>query len=161
VKATGPDIIVWIGLTPELQVIRPLLRRALPRARVLGSDGVSFIGATADLAPFEGDRLVALTDVHADRPALRSVDARFRPLSGRALTDAAALTYDAVGVLAEAMRSGDQTRAGILRSLEAGAASGRRYEGITGSIIFDRNGDARPAYVLLEIEAGSTRVVAQ
>jgi branched-chain amino acid transport system substrate-binding protein len=159
IRAANPELLVWIGLTPELLVLRPQLRRVLPRLRVLGSDGVSFIGATTALAPFEGDWLVALSDVQAERPALRSVAERFQPLTGRALTDAGALTYDAVGVLAEAMRSGARTRTDIQRFLEEGGASGRAYDGITGPIVLDLNGDARPSYVLLEIGLDGSRVV--
>jgi branched-chain amino acid transport system substrate-binding protein len=161
VAAADPDLLIWIGLTPELRLLRDPLRRALPGLRVLGSDGVSFIGAGPDGAAFQGDWVVSLTDIHSAHPELRAVADRFKPLAGRSLTDAAALVYDAVGVLADAMRNGADTRDAIQRYLESGAASGRTYAGITGTIAFDENGDAQPSYVLLEIVPGGTRVAAR
>jgi branched-chain amino acid transport system substrate-binding protein len=158
-KTAKPDLLIWIGLSPQLQALRPHLRRELPKLKVLGSDGVSFIGTTPDLASFEGDWLVALTDVNANRPALRSVAERFRPITGRALTDAAALTYDAVGLIAAAMRAGARTRAAIQEQLARDATGGKTYEGITGPIVLDENGDARPSYVLLEVTSTGTRVL--
>jgi branched-chain amino acid transport system substrate-binding protein len=161
VRAAQPGLVVWIGLAPELRILRPRLRAALPDTRVLGSDGVSFIVASGDLAPFESDRVVALVDVTANRPDLRSLAGRYRPLAGGTLTDAAALTYDAVAILAAAMRSGAHSRDAIRSFLEDGAVEGRAYEGIAGTTVLDENGDARPAYVLLEIRAGTTSVVAR
>lgn len=154
----APDLLVWIGLAPELVQLRTLLRAALPRLRVFGSDGVNSIGwAAPDLAPFAGDWVVMHSDLSADQPALRSVVTRFLPRNGRPLTDGAALTYDAVGVLAAAMRTGARDRAAIEQVLVAWAATGHVYQGITGAIAFDEHGDARPSYVLMEVTAHGTR----
>jgi branched-chain amino acid transport system substrate-binding protein len=160
-KNATPDLLVWVGLPPELQRLRAPLRVALPALRVFGSDGVSFIGASADVTPFAGDWVVSYTDITASRPQLRSVAARFLPLSGRALTDGAALTYDAVGILAEVMRTGARTREAIQRVLAGWSASSHVYQGITGPIVFDEHGDARPSYVLLEITRDGMRLVKQ
>lgn len=154
-----PDLVVWIGLVPELRVFRPLMRRASAGVPVLGSDGVSFLAASADVAEFVGDMLVAYSDVYADRPRLRNLARRFRPYGGEHLTDAAALTYDAIGVFAEAMRAGARTRNEIQTYLREGARVGRSYDGVTGTIVFDERGDARPSYVLMQVHADGTRVV--
>jgi branched-chain amino acid transport system substrate-binding protein len=159
VKHARPDLLIWVGLIDELQVLRPRLRAELPALRVFGSDGVSFIGAFADLAPFEGDWVVSYTDVNADRQPLRRVAARFEPMSGRALTDGAALMYDAVGIVADAMRAGARDREAIRNHLETYARGKRTYAGVTGDIAFDANGDARPAYVLLEITRRGARSI--
>ena len=154
----APDLLVWIGGPEELEQLRTPLRSAMPRLRVFGSDAASGIGADpATLTPFVGDWVVAYTDVTADRPALRSVAARFLPQSGRTLTHGAALTYDAVGILAEAMRSGARDREAIQRFLTGWSASAHVFEGITGPITFDEHGDARPSYVLMEVTAGGMR----
>jgi branched-chain amino acid transport system substrate-binding protein len=153
------DLLIWIGLSSELQQLRPVLRSRLPRVRVLASDGASFIGAAADLAPYADDWLVAYADMSAPSPALQGVAARFAPLSGRGLTDAAALTYDAVGIVAEALRSGALTRQRIQRALTARATDGTVYSGITGNISFDENGDANPSYVMLRVGPAGARAV--
>jgi branched-chain amino acid transport system substrate-binding protein len=152
-----PDLLVWVGLPPELSLLRPRLRQLLPRMRVLGSDGVSFIGSFGDLRPFEGDWVVSFADMTVDRPDVKSLVARFRPLSGREFTGGAALTFDAAGLVAQAMRSGAVSREAIREYLETFAASGKAYEGITGPIVFDASGDALPSYALFEVTAGGLR----
>src|SRR5678815_246046 len=89
-----PDLLVWIGLPAELERLRAPLRAALPKLRVLGSDGISFLDPrTNDLRAFIGDVVVSYADVASARPGLRSVADRFKPMSGRAISDGAALTY--------------------------------------------------------------------
>jgi branched-chain amino acid transport system substrate-binding protein len=155
-----PTLLVWVGLPEELGLLRTPLRKALPHLRVFGSDGVSFVGALSGLQQFEGDLVVAYADVTADRPALRGVASRFESLTGRAFTDGAALTYDAVGIIAQGMRAGATDREGMRKYLESSISPGRAYQGITGAISFDTSGDALPSYVLFEIINGKpTRVV--
>lgn len=150
----APDLLVWIGLPTELERLRGPLRAAMPRLHVLGSDGVSFLDSSVtDLRAFSGDMVVSYADMSAAKPALQSVAARFRPLSGRTLTDGAALSYDAVGILADAMRTGAHTREAIQRVLAGWGKTGHVYQGITGAIAFDDNGDALPSYVLMEVTA--------
>ena len=154
-----PDLLVWLGLPDELILLRPKLRQALPRLRVLGSDAVAGVRTPADLNWLTGDWLVSFVDLTADRPDLRRVATRFQADNHQPLGDAAALTYDAVGILAEALRSGAVDREGIRRYLEQAAASGHVFRGITGAISFDANGDAQPAYTLLEITPEGLRPV--
>ena len=152
-------LVIWVGLSPELQQFRPVLRSRMPRARVLASDGASFIGTNADLVPFAEDWLVAYADMSAQVPALQSVAARFALVSGRPLTDAAALTYDAVGIIAADMRAGALSRSRIQRALVARATAGAVYTGISGDISFDQNGDANPSYVMLRVGPSGARPV--
>ncbi len=149
-----PTLLVWVGLPEELGLLRPLLRTALPHLRVFGSDGVSFLGALPEVRRFEGDWIVAYADVTANQPTLRRVASRFESLTGRPFTDGAALVYDAVGIVAEGLRAGATDRESLRNYLEASAASGKAFPGITGTISFDANGDALPAYVLFEVVDG-------
>jgi len=153
-----PDLLLWLGLPRELVLLRPKLRVALPHMRLFGSDATASV-VPVDLKWLYGDWLVSFADLTADRPVLRRVAARFLAESGEPLLDAAALTYDAVGILAEALRSGAVDREGIRKYLEASATSGRVFQGITGPISFDANGDARPSYLLLEITPTGLRPV--
>lgn len=154
-----PDLLLWLGLPRELVLLRPKLRVALPHMRLFGSDATAGVRLPVDLKWLDGDWLVSFADLTAQRPALQQVAARFRAQRGESLVDAAALTYDAVTILAEALRAGAVDREGIHRYLEASAASGRVFQGITGTISFDANGDARPSYVLLEITPTGMRPV--
>lgn len=154
-----PDLLLWLGLPRELVLLRPKLRVALPHMRLFGSDATAGVRLPADLKWLDGDWLVSFADLTANRPALQQVATRFRAQRGEPLVDAAALTYDAVGILAEALRSGAADREGIHKYLEASAASGHVFQGITGPISFDANGDARPSYLLLQITPTGMRPV--
>jgi branched-chain amino acid transport system substrate-binding protein len=158
-KNARPDLLLWIGRAEELVLLRSRLRQELPDARVLGSDA-ALEGNTFPVVPaFAGDLMVSYVDITAPRPDLRNVASRFEAATGQPLTDAAALTYDAVGVVVAAMRAGASDREGIRRYLGSLALPGRVYSGITGEISLDANGDARPSYVLFEITVGGLRLV--
>ena len=156
-ETAQPDLLLWLGRSQELVLLRSPLRLALPRVRVLGSDA-ALVGSSYSGRPdFAGDWMVSYVDSTAPRPELRSVAARFASVSGEALTDAAALTYDAIGVVAAALRAGASDREAIRHHLDSLSLPGRAYPGITGGISFDANGDARSSYVLFEITRGGMR----
>jgi branched-chain amino acid transport system substrate-binding protein len=159
IASANPDLLIWFGLPRELLLLRPKLRAALPHLRLFGSDATIGVQESSDLTSYNGDWLVSFTDLTADHPALRGVAARFLAQSGQPMSDGAALTYDAVGILAEALRSGASDREGIHKYLESAAASGHVFQGITGPISFDSNGDARPTYVMFEFTPGGLRRV--
>lgn len=150
-----PDLLIWIGLSDELTVLRPKLRSALPNLRVLGSDAMSGVeGAT-----FTGDRFVSFVDLTADRPDIRRFASLYRARTGQIMPAGAPLAYDAVGIIAQALRAGASNRESVQRYLESSAATERVFQGIAGTIVFDANGDARPQYVLLEITHNGRRRV--
>jgi branched-chain amino acid transport system substrate-binding protein len=141
-EAARPDLLVWLGRSEEIILLRRELRSKLPH-----------------LAEFRGDWLVSLVDLAAPDPALQSFAARYEAASGHQLTDSAALTFDAVGLVAAAIRDGATDREGIRRYLAGLAASERPFSGIVGPIQLDANGDARPAYVLMEVTGEGWRVI--
>ncbi len=157
-ESTLPDLLLWLGRSQELVLLRSPLRLALPSVRVLGSDAALVGSSFAGLPVFAGDWMVSYVDSTAPRPALQSVAQRFTSASGGPLTDAAALTYDAVGVVAAALRAGASDREGIRRYLDSLTLQGPAYPGITGGIQFDANGDALPSYTLVEITPGGMRL---
>jgi branched-chain amino acid transport system substrate-binding protein len=158
-EAARPDLLVWLGRSEEIILLRRELRSKLPHLRVLGSDSMSSEAGFAHLAEFRGDWLVSLVDLAAPDPALQSFAARYEAASGHQLTDSAALTFDAVGLVAAAIRDGATDREGIRRYLAGLAASERPFSGIVGPIQLDANGDARPAYVLMEVTGEGWRVI--
>jgi branched-chain amino acid transport system substrate-binding protein len=145
-----PELLVWIARPEELAILRSRLGAARSRLRILGSDALGSFRELGDSSSFDGVLLVSYVDLDANRASLRSVATRYRARTGFALGDAAALAYDAVAVAASALRRGASTRSDLRDSL----ASGRSYEGITGRISFDSNGDAQPSFHLFEIAHG-------
>jgi branched-chain amino acid transport system substrate-binding protein len=119
----------------------------IPQARRMGIDA-HFLG---------GDGLEALVDMGSDYDGIligqyfhaeTSEKARkfaddFQAMFGREASSTAATAFDAVMVLADAMRAGNTTRASIQRHLaRLGQPGGApAHEGVTGTIRFDKNGD--------------------
>lgn len=78
--------------------------------------------------------------------------ARYTRQSGRPPGDTAALTYDAVGLVAAvALRIGRTDPA----SLRDGLADGTAYQGIAGPVSFHGSGDPRRPVVFLTFSGGA------
>ena len=149
-----PTVLAWIGRAPEFAAVASELRAALPRLPVLGSDG--FGGALVELdttGRFEDVRYVRLVDVTRADTVLQRVRAEYRrgPLGD--LPDQAALTYDAVRLVAAAVREAGANRERVREWLAARGQGGPPFAGITGPIAFDQHGDRAPAYVLATTRA--------
>lgn len=75
---------------------------------------------------------------------------------GRTIGTATALAYDAVKLLADAIRRAESTRrADIRRSL----AQTRRFNAVTGQISFDKNGDPVKDIIIMQISDGQPHVL--
>jgi len=102
-----------------------------PQLIVLGGDAVNGYFVPSNFAPDSSD------------PVVPKFAAAYRTQTGRAADQFAALAYDAVGVLVQAMR--DVVRAGheLTRSnIRDALASLAPYDGVTGKLHFDENRNA-------------------
>jgi len=109
-------------------------------ARFLGGDGVEGL---VDMGPeFDGTRVGLLFHPDAS-PAARAFADRFRAAYGREPDSFAALGYDATHLLAKAASDAGPNRRAIRSYLAAVGRQGGRaaFEGVTGTIRFDGNGD--------------------
>ncbi len=153
-----PDLLVWIGRSEQLLQLLPELRRASAGIRILASDGID-VAYQNESGLLDGVRFVRLVDMTAPRAGLEDLRARFLPLTGFPLTPEAALTYDAVMLLASAARS-QGLRPEAIRDYLAGVGTRNpAHAGATGTIAFDADGNPRPAYTLVEVTASGPRVV--
>jgi branched-chain amino acid transport system substrate-binding protein len=88
----------------------------------------------------------------SDRKETRTFVARYKQLNDFGM--GAALAYDAVMVLAQAVKDAGTTDGPKV----ARALSGMKpYEGVTGSIKFDQNGDPEKSAVIMEVVDGKPR----
>ena len=157
IKAKNPDAIFVSGLYSEAGLIVKQAREAGIAAQFFGADGIdspdflTIAGASA-----EGTHLTTpFTFGAAGKEALQMAS-NFEALHGVAPDTWAALTYDAVGMIAEALEktydpeaSVADNRKAIRDHLASLDTPEEGYKGVTGLTYFDINGDTvnKPAYV--------------
>lgn len=157
IKAKNPDAIFISGLFTEASLIVKQGREAGITAQFFGADGVDspdFLTVAGSAA--EGTYLTTPFTFGAGGTAAKQMEANFKALHGVAPDTWAALTYDAVGMIKEALEKTYKTDASIednrkairehLASLDTPEEG---YEGVTGLTYFDMKGDTvnKPAYV--------------
>jgi branched-chain amino acid transport system substrate-binding protein len=128
------------------------------QAREMGID-IPFIGSDswgglepADCQELEGSFFSThyAPDI-ADQQAQAFIDA-YRQAYGRIPDDVAALTYDAFGLLFQAIQSQGQANPGSIRN---GLSSIERFVGVTGSMEYRGTGDPVKSAVVLQIKGGN------
>jgi len=151
-KSTPADVIFLSG-HEESGTISRELQSAGVRGVFLGGDG------WADESFFEnGGRLLkhgyfcTHWSKNSDRTKTRDFVAKYEHFDDFGM--GAALAYDAVMVLAQAIRTAKTTDGPkVVQAL----LEMRTYEGVTGSIKFDKNGDPEKSAVIMEIINGKPR----
>lgn len=147
----APDLLVWIGRATILHGYLPRIEERLPDLPVLGTDGLAS-------APYhenedgrwDGVRYVDFVDLQAT-PELQAFARRYASrFEGRA-TGPDALTYDAVGLVATAVADGARTPANVREWLMSLGRSRPPWQGITGPVEFDEDGDVSRSYVLRRV----------
>jgi len=139
----------------------------LRQARGMGLN-IPLLGADA-LSGIQGDGAIAegvyvssnyLPDI--DTPANTAFVSAYSQANGGALPDnRGAGAYDAIHLLAQAIRDAGVSRRGVRDAL-ARLGSGRAaYTGVTGPISFDRNGDVPGKHVLIGVVGGGRLVAAE
>ena len=157
IKAKNPDAIFISGLYTEASLIVKQGREAGITAQFFGADGVDspdFLTIAGSAA--EGTYLTTPFTFGAGGAEAQQMAADFEALHGVAPDTWAALTYDAVGMIQDALAktynaeaSVEDNRKAIREHLASLDTPEEGYEGITGLTYFDIKGDTvnKPAYV--------------
>jgi branched-chain amino acid transport system substrate-binding protein len=150
IKDSGADVLFLPNYYSEI----PLQVR---QAREIGLD-LPIIGADAwgpleaeDRADLEGCYFSTHYAPDIASPVAQAFVSSYEAAYGQVPDDVAALTYDAFGLLSEAIRSQGKADPESIRN---GLASIRRYEGVTGVMEFQATGDPVKSAVILKIEGG-------
>ena len=149
IAQTRPDAIVWLGRALILAEYLPMLRELGPMP-VIGSDGVAAV-RREEATPIWADvwHVDFVDPLSTD--TLRAFARRFEAHVGRAAGSADLLTYDATLMLLRAAHDGARTGREIRAWLESLGRSRPAYQGITGPIRFDNDGDVDRTYVLRRV----------
>ena len=149
IKAKQPDLIFISGLYSQAGLIASQAREAGIIAQLFGADGVDspdFLEIAGDAA--EGAYVSTPFVFELGGPEAQRMAMAFAEMHGVAPDTWAALTYDAVGMIVEAIEKGGENRKAIRDHLASIDSPEKGYAGITGLTYFDENGDCtKPAYV--------------
>ncbi|MEX2528624.1 MAG: branched-chain amino acid ABC transporter substrate-binding protein [Gemmatimonadota bacterium] len=146
--ASNPDVILWLGRVPVLHALLPGIRQGLGSIAIYGGDGVSPASLATDFRWFwDGVRFVEFVDLEAT-PELRGFAQRFQTRFGTAAGGREVLSYDAAGVILEALRQGARNGDEVRQFLAELGVSRPPHPGISGPIAFQENGDAARNLVL-------------
>ena len=159
-KARGAEVLLVAGLEVGAATMIAQMREVGLDARVLGGDGLESL--TAVPGNYDGTMIGMLYHPEMNERARRFA-ASFREKYKVEPESSAATSYDAVYLLARAVRdAGADTRAEIRGYLDGVGRPGGSapFQGITGTVAFDANGDpANKPVVIAEIRGQGFRLV--
>ena len=149
IKAKQPHLIFLSGLYSQAGLIASQAREVGIAAQLFGADGVDspdFLQIAGDAA--EGTYVTTPFVFRPDDLKAQEMAIAFKEMHGTAPDTWAALTYDAVGMIVEAIEKSGENRKAIRDHLASINNPEKGYDGITGLTYFDENGDCtKPAYV--------------
>lgn len=143
------DALVIVGVGDEVADILRASRRLGFQGTVMGTDGLMGIAEAGTVA--EG--VVVSSGFLVDRPTATARDfvERYRARFGELPRDGSAHAYDTVMLLAHAIEQVGTDRKAIRDYVASIGAGAPAFEGVTGSIRFDQNGDAVGKGVLIGV----------
>jgi branched-chain amino acid transport system substrate-binding protein len=145
--AALPDVIVWLGRADVLRRALPHLRTGLGTVPIFGGDNVEGALTHGTGERWQGVSYVGLVDMTAGG-RLADFVRRFTARWGRQPTSPEALSYDAMAVLLAAMADGARTGSEVRAWLQDLGRGRPVFEGITGPVTFEEDGDLARTYVL-------------
>ena len=147
IKAKHPDLIFISGLHSHAGLIVAQAREAGITAHLFSADGVDspdFLQIAGDAA--EGVYVSAPFTFELGGTQAQKMAMTFKEEYGGAPNAWAALTYDSVGMIAEAIEKGGENRKAIRDHLAGISTPEEGYVGVTGLTYFGKNGDCvKPA----------------
>jgi len=151
IKASRPDVVFVPGYYDEVGLIAKQAKQIGLDKRLLGGDGwdnklLWDLGGNA----LNGSYITHQYAVDNPEPANKEFVAKYKKHYGVAPDAQAALGYDALRLLADAVKRAGTTDGPALREALAGT---RNFEGATGRITLDKNRNASRA-VILRLEDG-------
>jgi ABC-type branched-subunit amino acid transport system substrate-binding protein len=157
VAAQKPTIMYWIGRSPSLLLVHPIVRNAVPEVRFLSSELTeSWHLYTNPQGVFTGVRFVRYMDPSSADSLVKGLRERLLMWIGRnELNNEVALTYDAIRGMAQVIRAGNTNRAAVLQYLR----SNPTLTAVNGPMRFADQRVSRPME-LAEVQLDSVVTVA-
>ena len=158
VKAKKPEVIFYGGMDAQAGPLASQMKKLGITAKLIGGDGFQtpeFIKLAGDNA--DGQYASQPGTPKDKMPGYAEFDKKYRARFNLEIQNYAAFTYDAVKVMVAAMQKADSTDpATYLPKLAA-----TDYNGVTGNIKFDANGDLQNgAVTVYQVVAGQWQSIA-
>ncbi|HEX6373181.1 MAG TPA: ABC transporter substrate-binding protein [Longimicrobium sp.] len=154
----GMDALFIAGSSEDAAAILPRVRRLGYTGPVIGADGL--LGVEAEGAVAEGVFIGAAFFADAGDQAAGRFVAEYQRRFRLPPNADAALGYDAMRVIEQALTRAGPGRAHIRTYLEGIGTANPAVEGVTGAIRFDRNGDVPQKVVAVGVVRGGNVVSA-
>jgi branched-chain amino acid transport system substrate-binding protein len=137
-KEAQPDAILIGGLYNETALLAKQMQRSGYSAPIMGVDGI-YSSALIELGGEAVEGIMMTAFFHNSSPSQVTQDfiAAYKAAYNEDPGTYAAYVFDATNIVIEALKSGATDRAAI----QAYVAKVQNYEGVTGPISFDENGD--------------------
>ncbi|HET9986737.1 MAG TPA: ABC transporter substrate-binding protein [Longimicrobiales bacterium] len=156
VAEARPDVIFWLAPVRPLWVIVNRLRGDLPDTYIMASDAVESPRVHSnDNESFNGLVFARLASP-ADTGEVGQSSSWTQAMVGKPDD---ALAYDAIGVLAAALRDGARTRPAIQQYLASLGRTRPAFKGLSGPVAFDSAGVINRRYQLVEVTSAGTFAV--
>lgn len=139
-RAAGVDVLMLAADVPGAELALRELRRQGLAWPVIGSDALVGIEGDGPLAEGVHISSAYLPDRSGDKNAAFVVQF-FRATRGQRPNDVAGLTYDSVQLLASALDAVGPDRRALRDFVASVGARRQAFDGVTGRIAFDANGD--------------------
>jgi branched-chain amino acid transport system substrate-binding protein len=149
IRSSNPDLLLIAGLYKAAGVVAKQARELGVNTQLIGGDGLfsqQFITLGGDAA--EGSIVTCpfLFDLGGDRA--RQFAEAFRAKWNRDPDAWAVLSYDALNIIAQGLEKDGISRETVLKHLQSINSPENAYDGITGKLYFDEQGDCRrPVHV--------------
>ena len=156
VKEAEPEVIILTGYASEAAFIVQQARNMGWDIPFVGGDGLhvnELIEKGGEAV--EGVKLTTFFSIDNPDPRVQDFVSSFRKRYGMDSGWAAAHSYDAMRLINEAIEKNGPSREGIQKAL----AETRNFQGITGLISFDENGDVIKDVIKVEVRGGVFKVL--
>lgn len=158
--ARGADALVIGGQAPEALKIIAAARRLGYTGPILGSDGLTGVKDGGPVADGVFVSSAFLADKSSEN-ARRFVQAYRAANNGELPDHRGAMTYDVIYLLKEAIEEAGTNRAAIRDYVASVGTSRPKFDGVSGAIQFDRNGDVVGKEVAVGVVRGGQLVTAR
>jgi branched-chain amino acid transport system substrate-binding protein len=147
IRRKGPEVLFLAGLAPELRTQLFQIRSLGLPAQLLGCDTMYFRDP-ADLPLVEGAFFSTHFSAEMPGQSVQVFNRLYRNAYERLPPPGSALTYDALQLLFSVIRSQADTRP---EGICAGLRRLERFEGVTGTMIFDGRPDPVKSVVIIHV----------